>query len=80
LQLRRSSGDMIRADGFPRERSVMTRKVLRALELALLAVIGAAEWAIDWTERQSKAIILGLGMLLGVAATMIVAAIYASLR
>jgi hypothetical protein len=58
----------------------MTRKVLRALELALLAVIGAAEWVIDRTERQSKAIILGLGMLLGVAATMIVAAIYASLR
>ena len=58
----------------------MTRKVLRALELALLAVIGAGEWVIDWMERQSKAIILGLGMLLGVAATMIVAAIYASLR
>jgi hypothetical protein len=58
----------------------MTRKALRALELALLAVIGAAESVIDWTERQSKAIILGLGMLLGVAATMAVAAIYASLR
>jgi hypothetical protein len=58
----------------------MTRKVLRALELALLAVIGAGEWVINWTERQSTAIILGLGMLLGVAATMIVAAIYASLR
>jgi hypothetical protein len=58
----------------------MTRKVLRALELALLAVIGAGEWVIDWIERQSTAIILGLGMLLGVAATMIVGAIYASLR
>jgi hypothetical protein len=58
----------------------MTRKVLRALELATLAVIGAGEWVINWIERQSTAIILGLGMLLGVAATMIVAAIYASLR
>jgi hypothetical protein len=58
----------------------MTRKVLRALELALLAVIGAGEWVINWIERQSTAIILGLGMLLGVAATMIVGAIYASLR
>jgi hypothetical protein len=56
------------------------RKVLRALELALLAVIGAGEWVINWIERQSTAIILGLGMLLGVAATMIVGAIYASLR
>ena len=58
----------------------MTRKVLRALELALLAVIGAGEWVINWIERQSTAIILGLGMLLGVAGTMIVAVIYASLR
>ncbi len=58
----------------------MTRKVLRALELTLLAVIGAGDWVIDWIERQSTAIILGLGMLLGVAATMIVAVIYASLR
>ena len=58
----------------------MTRKVLRALELTLLAVIGAGDWVIDWIERQSTAIILGLGMLLGVAATMIVGAIYASLR
>ena len=58
----------------------MTRKVLRALELTLLAVIGAGDWVIDWIERQSTAIILGLGMLLGVAATMIVAIIYASLR
>ena len=58
----------------------MTRKVLRPLELTLLAVIGAGEWVINWIERQSTAIILGLGMLLGVAATMIVAAIYASLR
>ena len=58
----------------------MTRKVLRALELALLAVIGAGESVINWTERQSTAIILGLGMLLGVAATVIVAAIYAGLR
>ena len=58
----------------------MTRKVLRALELALLAVIGATEWVINWIERQSAAIILLLGVLLGVAATMIVAAIYASFR
>jgi hypothetical protein len=58
----------------------MVRKVLRALEQALLAVIGAVEWVIDWLEHQSTAIVLGLGMLLGVAATMIVAAIYASLR
>jgi hypothetical protein len=58
----------------------MTRKVLRPLELASLAVIGAGEWVSNWIERQSTAIILGLGMLLGVAATMIVAAIYASLR
>jgi hypothetical protein len=58
----------------------MTQKVLRALELALLAVIGAGEWLVNWIERQSTAIILGLGMLLGVAATMIVGAIYASLR
>jgi len=58
----------------------MTRKVLRALELTLLAVIGAGDWVINWIERQSTAIILGLGMLLGVAATMIVGAIYASLR
>ena len=58
----------------------MTRKVLRALETALLAVIGAGEWVINWIERQSTAIILGLGMLLGVAATMIVAVIYASLQ
>ncbi len=58
----------------------MTRKVLRALELTLLAVIGAGDWVINWIERQSTAIILGLGMLLGVAATMIVAVIYASLR
>jgi hypothetical protein len=58
----------------------MTRKVLRTLELTMLAVIGAGEWVINWIERQSTAIILGLGMLLGVAATMIVGAIYASLR
>jgi hypothetical protein len=58
----------------------MVRKVLRALEQALLAVIGAGEWVIDWLEHQSTAIVLGLGMLLGVGATMIVAAIYASLR
>jgi predicted tellurium resistance membrane protein TerC len=58
----------------------MTRKVLRALELALLVLIGAGEWVANWIERQSTAIILGLGMLLGVAATMIVGAIYASFR
>jgi hypothetical protein len=59
--------------------SVM-RKLLRALELALLAVIGAVEWVFDWVERQSTAMKLGIGMLLGVAATMTVAAIYAWLR
>jgi len=56
------------------------RKLLRALELALLAVIGAFEWVFDWVERQSTAMKLGIGMLLGVAATMTVAAIYAWLR
>jgi hypothetical protein len=53
------------------------RKLLRPLELALLAVIGAVEWVIDWVERQSTAMKLGAGMLSGVAATMTVAAIYA---
>ena len=56
------------------------RKLLRALELALIAVIGAVEWFVDWVERQSTAMKLGLGMLLGVAATMAVAAIYAWLQ
>jgi len=55
----------------------MVRKLLRPLELVLLAVIGAVEWVIDWVERQSTAMKLGLGMLLGVAATMAVAATYA---
>jgi hypothetical protein len=58
----------------------MVRKLLRPLELALLAVIGAVEWVIHWVEQQSTAMKLGLGMLLGVAATMAVAAIYAWLR
>jgi hypothetical protein len=58
----------------------VTRKLLRPLELALIAVIGAVEWIIDWVERQSTAMKLGMGMLLGVAATMAVAAIYAWLR
>jgi hypothetical protein len=58
----------------------MVRKLLRPLELVLLAVIGAVEWVIDWVDRQSTAMKLGLGMLLGVAATMAVAAIYAWLR
>jgi uncharacterized membrane protein len=58
----------------------MVRKLLRPLELVLLAVIGAVEWVIDWVEHQSTAMKLGLGMLLGVAATMAVAAIYAWLR
>jgi hypothetical protein len=53
------------------------RKLLRPLELALIAVIGAVEWVTDWVERQSTAMKLGVGMLLGVAATMTVAAIYA---
>jgi hypothetical protein len=56
------------------------RKLLRPLELVLLAVLGAMEWVIDWVERQSTAMKLSLGMLLGVAATMTVAAIYAWLR
>jgi hypothetical protein len=43
-------------------------------------VIGAVEWVIGWVERQSTPMKLGLGMLLGVAATMTVAAIYARLR
>jgi len=55
-------------------------KVLRPLELALLAVIGAVEWVIDWVGRQSTPMKLGLGMLLGVAGTMTVAVIYARLR
>ena len=58
----------------------MLRKLLRSLELALLAVIGAVEWVIGWVERQSTAMKLGLGMLLGVVATMTVAAAYAGLR
>jgi hypothetical protein len=58
----------------------MIRKLLRPPELALLAVIGAVEWVIGWVERQSTPMKLGLGMLLGVAATMTVAAIYAELR
>jgi hypothetical protein len=58
----------------------MVRKVLLALERALLALFGAVDWVIDWLEHQSTAIILGLGMLLGVAATVIVAAIFASVR
>ena len=56
------------------------RKVLRALERAFLAVFDAGDWVIDWLDHQSTAIILGLGMLLGVGATLIVAAIFASLR
>ena len=58
----------------------MMQKLLRPLELALLAVIGAVEWVIDWVERQSTPMKLGLGMLLGVAGTMTVAVIYARLR
>jgi hypothetical protein len=58
----------------------MIWKLLRPLELALLAVIGAVEWVVGWVERQSTPMKLGLGMLLGVAATMTVAAIYARLR
>jgi hypothetical protein len=56
------------------------RKLLRAIELALIAVIGAGEWVIGWVERQSTAMKHGVGMLLGVAATMAVAVIYAWLR
>ena len=63
-----------------RRRNSVMRKLLRALELALLAVIGALEWVFDWVERQSTAMKRGIGMLLGVAATMTVAAIYAWLR
>jgi hypothetical protein len=58
----------------------MVRKVLRALERALLAVIGAVERVIEWLEHQSTAVVLGVGMLLGVGATVIVAAIFAGLR
>jgi len=58
----------------------MVRKVLRALERAFLAVFDAVDWVIDWLDHQSTAIILGLGMLLGVGATLIVVAIFASLR
>jgi hypothetical protein len=56
------------------------RKLLRPLELALIGVIGAVEWVIDWVKRQSTPMTLGVGMLLGVGATMTVAAIYAWLR
>jgi hypothetical protein len=58
----------------------MMQKLLRPPELVLLAVIGGVEWVIGWVERQSTPMKLGLGMLLGVAATMTVAAIYAELR
>jgi hypothetical protein len=58
----------------------MMRKVLRALERAFLKVFDAGDWVIDWLDHQSTAILLGLGMLLGVGGTMIVAAIFASLR
>jgi hypothetical protein len=63
-----------------RDTEAMMQKLLRPFELALLAVIGAVEWVIGWVERQSTPMKLGLGMLLGVAATMTVAAIYAGLR
>jgi hypothetical protein len=63
-----------------RDAEAMMLKLLRPLELALLAVIGAVEWVIGWVERQSTPMKLGLGMLLGIAATMTVAAIYARLR
>jgi len=63
-----------------RDAEAVMRKLLRPLELVLLAVIGAVEWVIDWVERQSTPMKLGLGMLLGVAATMTVAVIYARLR
>jgi len=43
-------------------------------------VFDAVDWVIDWLDHQSTAIILGLGMLLGVGATLIVVAIFASLR
>jgi hypothetical protein len=58
----------------------MTLRLMRPLELALLAVIGAVEWVIGWVDRQTTPMKLGLGMLLGIAATMTVAAIYARLR
>ena len=63
-----------------RDAEAMMQKLLRPFELVLLAVIGAVEWVIGWVERQSTPMKLGLGMLLGVAATMTVAAIYAGLR
>jgi hypothetical protein len=55
-------------------------RLLRPLELVLIAVIGAVQWVAGWVERQTTGGKLGLGMLLGVAATMAVAAIYARLR
>jgi len=63
-----------------RDAEAMIRKLLRPPELVLLAVIGGVEWVIGWVERQSTPMKLGLGMLLGVAATMTVVAIYAELR
>jgi hypothetical protein len=68
------------ARGEVREIEAHQRKLLRSLELALLAVLGAGDWVTGWVEQQSTSIKLGLGMLLGVAATMTVAALYAMLR
>ena len=70
---------MIRAGGVPERAISNDAEGTAGTRAGVVGVIGAAESVIDWTERQSKAIILGLGMLLGVAATMIVATIYASL-
>jgi hypothetical protein len=63
-----------------RDAEAMIWKLLRPLELALLAVIGAVAWVINWVEPQSTPMKRGVGMLLGVAATMTVAVIYARLR
>lgn len=60
--------------------SPMLRKLLRGGEPALIALIGAAEWVRNWVEGETTGVKLDLGMLLGIAATMAVAAIYAWLR
>jgi hypothetical protein len=58
----------------------MIRKLLRALELALIAVIGAVEWVIDWVERQSTAMKARFRHVVGCSRHNGVAAIYAWLR
>jgi len=43
----------------------MMQKLLRPLELALLAVIGAVEWVIGWVERQSTPMKARVGDVVG---------------